>query len=177
MIGGRTLRLAAAAALLAWASPALAQDKPGIDAFAVWQGQGAMVKTGEQSATLVGVLEGPMFIETSEGPVNAGTIVCPATVEVRLDDRTQKGTGLCTFFAEDGAEVYGNWICTGLHMVGCRGTMTITGGSGRLKGVAGTGPILIRSNFARLAPGKLTGAIGEAGGGIMVLRGLELRVP
>lgn len=166
-----------AAMVLGCASAALAQDKTGIDAFAVWRGQGSMVKTGEQIATLIGVLEGPVFVETTEGPVPAGTIVCPATMEVRIDDRSQKGSGHCTFFAEDGAEVYGSWTCAGLHLVGCRGTFTLTGGSGRLKGAAGSGPILIRSNFVRLSPDRLANAIGETGGGIMVWKGLEVRVP
>ena len=77
-------KILALAALLTFGivtAPAWAGEKQSIDAFAVWQGDGAAFRTGYQSATFVGAVAGRFFVETKNGPLEAGNIVCPDELE------------------------------------------------------------------------------------------------
>ena len=152
-------------------APAWAGEKQSIDAFAVWQGDGAAFRTGDQSATFVGAVAGRFFVETKNGPLEAGNIVCPATLDINLADAGQSGTGKCTITTNDGEQVYADWSCEGIHLIGCDGTFTLTGGTGRFKGVSGGGPIVVRSSFQNVAQRVLAG-LDEAPRGIMIWRGL-----
>ncbi|HKY95651.1 MAG TPA: hypothetical protein VJL84_10110 [Kiloniellales bacterium] len=140
-----TAALFAASLLL---SPAVqAEEAAGIDAFATWELDGTVVKSGPEEATLVGSLAGPVFIDSGKGPTYAGQILCPGTLTIRLEDGSQTGEGVCAFHAKDGAEAYGKWRCAGYHMVGCKGDFVLTGGSGRLEGMTGESELLIRGEL------------------------------
>lgn len=145
-----------------------------INAFSVWQGQGHVVQTGPQKAAVVGAFGGAVYVETSEGPVEAGTIVCPAVIEIDLESAAQKGVGGCTFTANDGAQAYGEWECAGIALIGCRGPFKFTGGADRLAGVTATGTILVRGKLHELArsPGDM---VTHRSIGIAVWRDLKVQ--
>ena len=104
----RTPALAAMLAALVLMPVGGHADEPQIiNAFSVWQGQGHVVQSGPQKVAVVGAFGGPVYVETNEGPVEAGTIVCPAVIEIDLESAAQKGIGGCTFTADDGAQAYG----------------------------------------------------------------------
>ena len=69
-------------AALAFGGAAMAGEEGTVKAFAAWHAQGIMVQTGEKQATFVGALVGRMYVDTDKGPVESGSLVCPAALEV-----------------------------------------------------------------------------------------------
>jgi hypothetical protein len=139
--------LASAALIAALGMPAFAAEETVISAFFTWRGEGHLVQTSASEATFVGSLDGTVYVNTEKGPVDAGQMVCPASVRIDLASGLQTGSGNCTMMAADGAQLFSELSCTGVHMVGCSGQMTLTGGTGRFEGVAGGGAFTLRSSL------------------------------
>jgi hypothetical protein len=148
-------------------SAAQAQEEQSIKAFAAWQGRGQMYETGPDRATFVGSLAGIIFVETDKGPLDAGYMICPAFLDVNVKDGTQEGKGRCTISAKDGSRAYAELSCKGVHLVGCDGEFTFTGGTDRFEGLTGGGPITIRSGIQDfVVSGENT--VHESAGGIII---------
>src|SRR5262244_458708 len=103
----------------AWAS-----TSETITAFSAWSGKGEIVQTGLKRATFIGAISGRVYVMTEKGPVDAGNMVCPAMVVIDLDDGKQTGTGSCAITGTDGAQVFMDLKCEGVHLVGCDGDAT-----------------------------------------------------
>jgi hypothetical protein len=149
-----------------------------VNAFVTWEGDGRVYRSGDKTGTFVGVIKGPLFVETEKGPFPAGSIVCPGMLQVNLETAEQSGTGQCTITANDGAQAYAAWSCRGVHLVGCDGRMLLTGGSGRVAGIQGGGSIVVRTTARGLVkmaadPDSVT----SIGSGIMVMRGFKVEMP
>jgi hypothetical protein len=170
----RTAAIAAfvAAIALAWPYATSAEEQEPMNAFAFWQGQGQIVDIGDQRVALIGAFGGPFYVETSEGPVETGMITCPALMQIDLRTARQAGSGSCMFTAHDGARAYGDWECTGVHLVGCKGIFTIRGGSGRLAGITGSSTIVFRGRPERLT--DRAGMVSTDALGIAVWRDFKL---
>ncbi len=170
-----TRAAAIAAVVVTMALPASADEEQTINAFAVWHGRGHVVQTAENKAVIAGAFGGVLFVETSEGPVDTGNIACPGLINVDLETGQQRGVGACTFTAYDGARAFGEWECTGVALVGCRGRFKLTGGTGRLAGAGGSGNVLFRARFHEFAkhPGEL---ISDSAVGIAVWRDLKIAI-
>jgi hypothetical protein len=166
--------LALALALLLPATAAFAQEEPQVfNAFAVAVASGTIVKAGEQQVMVVGTLKGPMFVETDEGPVDAGSVVCGASLRFDMAAKHHIGSGACSFSAHDGATAWGKWKCTGYDLVGCRGTLKLTGGTGRLAGVGGEGSMVWRPS-AHDFKKQLDGTTLQNSTGLLIWRGFRL---
>jgi hypothetical protein len=176
------VRNALLAAGLLFAGPALADDAPAapevvkIDAFTPFTAELRMIQTGETTASFVGSLEGTLYIDGGRGPVANGDLGCVGLFEISLADGSQKGSGKCTVAADDGAQAFGSWTCEGYHLIGCQGPFTIDGGTGRLAGLAGKGPVTIRSNFHAVAE-TAGGQVIQQTEGILFWKALELSLP
>lgn len=157
-------------------SPASAEEEQTIKAFAAWQGRGQMFETGPERTTFVGSFTGMIFVETENGPLDAGFMICPAIVDVNVNDGTQEGKGRCTITAKDGSRAYGDISCKGVHLVGCDGEFTFTGGTERFAGIAGGGPITIRSGLQEFAA-SAGNVIHESAGGIIIWPKLTYKLP
>lgn len=170
-----TLRIAPLALLLAsLAIPAAAQDSsPAFNAFAVVNATGTIMRSGEKQASVTATLAGPMFVETSEGPVNAGKVSCSAQVTVDQTTAKTAGTGNCLFTASDGATAWGGWQCEGYRLVGCKGHLTLTGGSGRLEGANGDGAMIWRPTESEFVK-QLDGTVLQNVSGILIWRDFKL---
>ena len=149
------------------ATSANAQEEGTLKAFAAWQGRGQIFETGPDRATFVGSFSGMIFVETAKGPLDAGYMICPAILDVNIKDGTQEGKGRCTISAKDGSRAYAELSCTGVHMVGCDGEFTFTGGTERFAGLTGGGPITIRSGIQDVALGA-GNTVQESAGGIII---------
>jgi hypothetical protein len=147
-----------------------------IKAFAAWQGDGQAIQTGPNEATFIGIISGSVYVDTDKGPVDGGQVTCPAMLLVNLEDGTQSGAGRCSVTTRDGARIFAQLACTGVHLVGCDGDFTLTGGTGRFAGITGGGPVTVRSRLHELAslPGS---TVVETVSGIMVWRALSYKVP
>ena len=165
MLAALTLAMVCGVALLA--APAHAQEEGTLKAFAAWQGRGQIFETGPDRATFVGSFSGMIFVETEKGPLDAGFMVCPAILDVNVKDGTQEGKGRCTISAKDGSRAYAELSCKGVHLVGCDGDFTFTGGTERFEGLTGGGPVTIRSGIQDFA---LAGGntVQESAGGIII---------
>jgi hypothetical protein len=146
---GRLLTIAAVALLmgLGWMSGARAAEDQTVRAFSAFQGEGQVMRTGPQEATYIGMFSGRFYVDTEQGPVDAGSMTCPVVVHINLKDSTQQGSGQCVFIGRGGNLAYMNLTCTGVPLVGCGGDSTLTGGAGRFANVTGGGQFMIRSNL------------------------------
>lgn len=173
MLQGTIVALALLAATIA---PAQAEEQS-VKAFSVWQVDGSVVQTGAKSATFTGVLGGAVYVETEHGPVLAGTMSCPAAVEIALETGQQTGEARCAFLANDESRLFADLRCEGVHLVGCSGTFTITGGSGRFAGVKGQGPVVVRGNFHKITLEPGAAALQRSAAGIMYWPELRYTLP
>lgn len=166
----------AAVTLCAGSATLQAQETQVVNAFAFWRGGGQVVQSGEHSATFVGALAGEFYIETDSGPLHAGQTQCPGIFKIDLESGKQSGSGTCVFIADDGAKAYGDWDCHGVALVGCRGSFTLTGGTGRLEGLTGESRFLLRADFHQVVqqPGAVTE---DKSFGIAAWRDLKLTLP
>lgn len=170
-----TGRLAAVAlSLLLAASAAVAQEPPqSFNAFAVVKADGSALRSAEKQVTIVAAMSGTLYIETDEGPVAGGQIACSGMVRVDLDTTHQEGAGACTSTAEDGAKTYGEWVCAGFNMLGCRGTYKLTGGTDRFAGITGQATLIWRPNAHELQK-QLDGTVLQNTTGILIWRDFKI---
>lgn len=153
---------------------ARAQDEAQVfNAFSVAVANGSIVRMAEKQVMVVGTVKGPMFIETDEGPMPAGTMACAASLRIDRENRRQTGSGACTFTAEDGAAAWGEWECAGYALLGCRGKFTLNGGSGRFQGVSGEGAVTWRPNAHELQA-QLDGTTLQNTSGVVIWRDFKL---
>ena len=157
-------------------APAAAETQQTVKAFSAWQGRGQIYETGPTRATFVGAFSGMVFVETEKGPLDAGFMVCPAILDVDLTSGKQEAKGRCTITAKDGARAYGEVSCKGVHLVGCDGDFTFTGGTDRFTGITGGGPVKIRSSMQDFAVGA-GNIVQESAGGIIVWEKLTYKLP
>jgi hypothetical protein len=170
------LRLFAIAIACATSLPASAAEEATVKAFVAWQGSGQTLQTAVNEATFIGSISGTVYVETEKGPVASGQIVCPATVRIDLESAAQQGAGRCVMTASDGAHIYAEFVCDGIHLIGCSGDFTFTGGTGRFEGITGGGRGVLRSNERTLTPVGGAG-IAETGSGILFWPALSYKLP
>ena len=166
--------LAGALVLLA-AAPAVAQDDiQNFNAFAVVLANGTIVRAGEKQLVVAATLAGPLFVETDEGPQQAGRVGCALSSKIDQASRKTSATGACTFTANDGATAWGEWDCAGYELVGCRGTFKLTGGTGRFEGASGESTLLWRPTAHELKK-QLDGMVLDNATGIVLWREFKLK--
>ena len=175
-VGVMALGAVLAASLIA--APTVAAEEQTVNAYAAFEGEGKVHVTGEKTGIFVGAIVGQLFVESEKGPLHAGRIVCPAMMQIDLENGNQAGSGRCTITAEDGAQVFSVWSCRGAHLVGCNGLLMLTGGTGRTAGVSGSGPLTIRTTSRGLVKTSSDkDSVTEFARGVLVLRGFKYRTP
>ena len=134
------------------------------NAFSVWAGDGRLVQTGSESIVILGTFGGPLFTNIDSDPDDVGTISCPMTLQINLGSDSLIGNGSCAFTANDGAQAFGTWNCTGKLREGCRGEFRISDGNGRLKDVKATSRFVLRGRMSEFVnyPTEQISAIGFA---------------
>ena len=149
-----------------------------IEGFMAWDGKGTVYETGPHTGTFVGEIRGTLFIQSEKGPAAAGKMICPALLGIDLADATQIGVGSCIVTGDDGAKVYADWSCHGVHLIGCDGEIKLTGGTGRLQGISGTGKLSVRT-IKQVSSATVTadGALEEIGSGLLMLKDLKYSLP
>ena len=168
-------------ALLAGAlQPVCAAENPPqretINAFTVWVAAGSIRETTADHARFEGTLGGHLYVETDQGPVHAGIVSCPVTLDINVVDKSQQGTGNCSITADDGAQISAQLKCAGFFLIGCAGEFKLTGGTGRFEGIAGSGPVTVRSS-TRIFVETVKGTLDAKADGIMFWRQLRYTLP
>lgn len=168
-------RALAGVLVLAAAGPAFAQDEiQSFNAFAVVAANGTIVRAGDKQLVVAATLGGPMFIETDEGPQQAGRVGCALSSKIDQASRQTSATGACTFTANDGATAWGEWDCAGYELIGCRGAFKLTGGTGRFQGASGESTLLWRPTAHELKK-QLDGTTLDNATGIVLWRDFKLK--
>jgi len=159
-------------------TPTVAAEEQTVNAHADYTGEGKIYQTGENKGTFVGAIVGELFVDSKNGPLHAGRIVCPAMMALDLENGKQAGTGRCTITDDDGAQIFAVWSCRGEYLIGCDGKMMLTGGTGRNTGVSGSGSLMIRTTSRLLMKASSDkGAVALLGRGILVLRDFKYKKP
>ncbi len=181
MIGRLQAGAMALAAILAASlivTPTVAAEEQTVNAHAAYTGEGKIYQTGENKGTFVGAIVGELYIESKNGPLHAGRIVCPAMMALDLENGKQAGTGRCTITDDDGAQIFAVWSCRGEHLVGCDGKMMLTGGTGRTAGVSGSGSLTVRTTSRLLMKTSSDkGSVELLGRGILILHDFKYKTP
>jgi hypothetical protein len=171
------MALAAAILAMAGAPAATAGEKATVKASAAWVGQGRIFRTGVNDALFLGAFGGVLYVETEEGKLDAVNMICPGTVDIELKSGAQEGSGNCAITDEDGDQVFATWTCDGKELMGCKGTFTLTSGTGKFEGIAGKSPLKARTAFTEIVVDLKSGAVAESGAGLLVLPELTYTLP
>jgi hypothetical protein len=155
---------------------ALAGETMTFNAFSVWKASAQAFQTHAEAGTVIGVLRGPLYVETKEGPTRTGSIACPITIELSLENARQEARGRCTITTGDNALAFGYFECSGFHLVGCSGEFKLEGGTGRLRGVMGGGPMTLRGDEWAMKSGN-TGEYDQVATGIAFWRDFSITIP
>ena len=163
--------------LLLFGLTTLAQAEEGkVSALAPWQGEGHVYKVEPGKLLFLGRFDGIMYIETGKGTLNAALMVCPVTQEMDLRANTTSATGRCIMKNSDGHFVFAKWNCSG-KPGGCEGDFILTSGTGRFKGITGSGRFRVRSVLQGLAKNVKTGEIIRGAAGLAVWKDLKYTIP
>jgi hypothetical protein len=176
---GKAAQAAGLGAILAGVAggPGFAAEDETINAFSPWHGRGQIYATGEKEATFIGAFTGMLFIEGKDGPEDTGLITCPSIVQIELLTEKLTGQGKCTVSAHDNARAYAKWTCEGMFGKGCEGSLSFTGGTGRLEGLKGGGPMKLQSRFHEFVADHAGNTVNDTAVGLAVWRGLKVQLP
>ena len=170
------LHLAIAATLIA-TGPVLADDEQiTLDAFALVTASGKVLEVGTDAHVFAGGFEGAYFVDVGHGPVPAGSIACAGLLEANETTGRQVATATCRLEALDGAVAFGRFDCDGFRLIGCSGPFELTGGEGRMEGLAGEGTITLRRYETALGADG-SGMIEEAALGIAFWKDFRIDLP
>ncbi len=142
--------LCLATILMLTLTSARAEEQKIVSAFAVVTSSGRILPAGDGGFRIMSTVEGPFFVDTGKGPIDAGDITCVANMRGDGASGLVSGEGSCVVLARDGARLLADWRCEGVMFVGCRGEFVVTGGDGRLAGVSGGGQMTARTSEAQI---------------------------
>jgi hypothetical protein len=168
----------AAVALLALAALPSAQagQEETLRAFSAWQSQGQMLRTGPNQAMFTGLVSGRFYVDTDNGPVDAGDLTCPVTIFAKLDDNSQRALGQCVLTDLKDNRLYLDLTCAGTALAGCEGESTVTGGTGQFEHATGGGHFVVRSS-AHTFVIKGDGTLKDSGTGVIFWPKLHYKAP
>ncbi len=164
----RTLLLAGAVFL---GGTAQAGEKA-LNVIMPWEGEGSIHVVGEEKILFSGEFNGIMYVEKASGELDTAFAKCPAQQEINASSRQASARGHCNITVSSDDTVFAEWKCDG-ELGACKGTFTLTGGTGRFKGVSGSSELLVRSVLSQVVIGMGDGSIVRAASGLAVLPELK----
>ena len=115
-----------------------------------WSGHGRVFQIGVDEQEFMGVLEGVLYIETSEGALDEAFMECTVKQLLHAGDNQTRAHGNCVIIQSGADNVFAEYRCEGA-IGACRGTFNLTGGTGRFEGIKGGSDLIIRSPMRHLA--------------------------
>lgn len=147
-----------------------------LNATMSWNGQGTVYVVGQDELLFQGAMSGVFYVEKASGKLNAAFGLCPVQFTANRKEKLTSGFGQCEIVGEAGDSVFAEYSCSGKAGL-CKGTFTITGGTGALKGTEGASDMTIRSTVGALVLGLGSGSEIAIKNGIMILPKLTYTVP
>ncbi len=157
-------------------SISLTAEPLSLRAMIPWDGEGRVFRIDTDTMMFLGAYEGIIYIETSEGELNEGFVMCPATQKLNLKTGTTTAEGHCMITPSGGDTVYAKWTCSG-EPGQCRGTFTLTGGTGRFEGITGSSQLAVRSPLRALVADMSDGRVMRVASGLAQLTELKYEIP
>jgi hypothetical protein len=151
-------------------------EQSSLKAIIPWDGEGRVFRIGMDTMLFLGAFEGIMYVETAEGKLDEGFVVCPVTQKLNLKTKATTGSGNCMITASGGDTVFADWSCSG-KVGGCKGDFKLTGGSGQFKGITGSSKLIVRSPLSVLAGDMASGSVVRVASGIAILPELKYNAP
>jgi hypothetical protein len=138
-----------------------------------WSGEGSIHVIGEETILFSGAFNGIMYAENTSGELDTAFAKCPAQQRINSGSKQASAEGHCNITVSPEDTVYAEWECAG-ELGACKGTFTLTGGTGRFKGVTGSSKLIVRSVMSQLVVGMGDGSIVREASGLAVLPELKI---
>ncbi|WP_242482480.1 hypothetical protein [Thiocystis violacea] len=148
-------------------APPLAAEQGTAKILAPWEANGQLFQVAVDKLQFIGTFEGIMYIEHGDGLFDTALFTCPSTQIIHVLTNQLQGHGYCTLESPTGDYVYAEFNCDGAPGA-CKGTFTLTGGTGKLTGITGESPMIVRTALSGTAIDQ------EAGGTISAAKGLAI---
>jgi hypothetical protein len=132
------LKLASVPALTALAFNATGADLPKSGKLTGkfgWYAIGKTVEIEKDHYFWTGEFNGTFFSDTSGGPMDLTSVVCPAMQDVK--NGKAFAHGYCVVTDTSGDKAYLSWKCSGTFGDKCNGEFQWTGGTGKYTGIKG----------------------------------------
>lgn len=156
--------------------PAQAQEQGSLKGVAAWEGEGMLFQLEEEQVYFVGKFVGLMVVGNDKEPLNAATMLCPATIETNLATMVQTGHGRCILTDKDNNKVFAKWTCYG-NPANCKGTFTFTGGTGKFQGISGINKFFVQTDVLAFQETGEPGMVKKAGAGEAVWPEITYQLP
>lgn len=168
----------AAGIILGLSGTAALAEEGSVKILAPWESSGQAFPIGEGKVAFYGVSEGIMYIENEKkGSLNAATFVCPGIRTIDLASETATSEGHCVISLANSEElIFAKFNCKG-PLDSCNGKFTLTGGTGILKGVSGSGDIQVLTAMASVVADLDTGGIVKQSAGLAIWPNLSYKIP
>lgn len=144
--------------------------------LAPWEANGQLFQVGVDKLQFIGTFEGIMYIEHGDGLFDAALFTCPATQIIQVLNNQITGQGYCTIESPTGDYVFAEFNCDG-QPGACKGTFTITGGTGKLTGITGESQMIVRTALSGTTIDEASGGTVSAAKGLAVWPEMRFEVP
>lgn len=169
-------RLILPAALVMPLGQAAVADQGTAKILAPWEANGQLFQVAIDKLQFIGTFEGIMYIEQGEGLLDAALFTCPSTQIIHVLSNQLEGHGFCTIESPTGDYIYAEFTCNG-EPGSCRGTFTLTGGTGRLAGITGESNIIVRTALSGTAINEASGGTVSAAKGLAIWPEMRFEFP
>lgn len=146
--------------LLGLVNPAYAEEET-VQIVGPWKSNGRIFMIGPDKLKFMGALEGVMYIQGAKGAFDAAGFKCPVTIILDVKSGKTEMQGNFIITGKTGDIVFAELDAAGI-IGASQGKFTLTGGTGKFKGIAGSGDVLIRTALGSMAVGLESGAYLEA---------------
>ncbi len=166
----------AGAAVVMSANSAWAAEEGTVKILAPWESGGHVFRVEPGKLLFQGQAKGIMYIENGEGALDAALFVCPGRREISIADGKVEASGQCIIDGANGGTVFAKFSCSGVIGT-CDGRFTLTGGTGRFKGITGEGDMIVRTVIAQIAENMESGAVISGAAGLVIWPNLSYKIP
>lgn len=167
-----------AGVMLALSASAVVAEEGNVKILAPWESTGQAFPIAEDKVAFYGASSGIMYIEnTTKGSLNSATFVCPGIRTIDLKNETASSTGHCVISPVTTEDIiFAEFTCKG-PLDTCVGQFTLTGGTGSLKGITGSGEMQILTAMASVVADMNTGGIVKQSAGLAIWQNLSYKIP
>lgn len=154
---------------------AASQQQQTLEALFSWSGNGRVFQYGIEQQEFLGMIEGVFYTRTAEGELDDAFMECTVKLQLNHATRATRANGNCVIVKSPDDSAFGEYSCEG-EFGACHGRFTLTGGTGRFKGVTGGSEIQVRSPLRHLAASLTDAEELVISNGMMHFSALEYRL-